>query len=199
MNLRRLTFLGLFSRFKTPKATVTLKTQSDQGVLGENLEGFITVVAQEEFNATEIRAEFRCIEKRRKERWVYNKQLRRNIRHVYWDQATLHSSDPVASGQMHIVPGFRKDFPVVLNIPIAARESFDGMDANVTWFVKGVVAVDDRPDITSQTIEVQVVRSNAVTKTQEKEPMVPCVYCESLMAQSASFCPKCGAPRKTDQ
>jgi hypothetical protein len=190
--------LGLFSRFKTPKATVTLKTQSDRAELGENLEGIITVVAREEFDATEIRAELRCVEKRRKEKWVYNKKLRRNIRHVYWDQVTLHSSDPVASGQIHIVPGFKKDFPIVLGIPIAGRESFDGMDANVTWFVKGVVAVDDRPDITSQTTEVQVIRASAVSKTQEKEiAMIPCVYCESLISQVASFCPKCGAPRKT--
>ena len=190
--------MGFLSRFKTPKASVTLKTRSDHAELGENLEGIITVVAREEFDAAQIRAELRCIEKRRKESWVYNEQLKRNIRHVYWDQVTLHSSDPVASGQMHIIPGFKKDFPIVLSIPIAGRESFDGMDANVTWFVKGVVAVDDRPDITSQTIEVQVVRSNAVTKTQEKEmALIPCVYCESLMSQTASFCPKCGAPRKT--
>ena len=190
--------MGFLSRFKTPKVTVTLKTKSDHAELGENLEGVITVVAQEEFDATEIRVELRCIEKQRKERWVYNEQLRRNIRHVYWDQATLHSSDPKASGQIHIVPGFRKDFPIVISIPIAGRESFDGIDANVTWFAKGVVAVDDRPDITSQTMEVQVTMASSISKTQEKElPMIPCVYCESLMAQTVSFCPKCGAPRKT--
>jgi len=189
--------LGFLSRFKTPKATVTLKTQSDHAELGGNLEGVITVVAREEFDATQIRAELRCIEKQRKERWVYNQRLKRNIRQVYWDQAILHSSDSTASGQIHIVPGFKKDFPIVLSIPITGRESFDGMDANVTWFVKGVVAVDDRPDVTSQTMEVQVVRTSGVPKTQEKEvAMVPCVYCECLMAKTASFCPKCGAPRK---
>ncbi len=189
--------LGFLSRFKTPKATVTLKTQTDHVELGENLEGVITVVAKEEFDATEVRAELRCIEKRRKERWVYNKRLKRNIRQVYWDQATLHSSDPKACGQIHIVPGFKKEFPIVLSIPVAGRESFDGMDANVTWFVKGVVAVDNRPDITSQTIEIQVIRTSAESKIQEKEiAMIPCIYCESLMAQTASFCPKCGAPRK---
>ena len=190
--------MGFLSRFRTPKATVSLKIQTDHAELGENPKGVITVVSKEEFDATEIRAELRCIEKRRKERWVYNKQLKRNIRQVYWDRATLHSSDPKASGKIHIVPGFKKDFPIVLSIPIAGRESSDGMDANVTWFVKGVVAVDDRPDVTSQTMEVQVVRPSAVSKTQEKEiVMVPCVYCECLMKQTASFCPKCGAPRKT--
>ena len=190
--------MGFLSRFKTPKATVTLKTQTDHAELGGNLEGVINVVAKEEFDATQIRAELRCIEKQRKERWVYNERLKRNIRQVYWDQATLHSSDPIASGQIHIVPGFQKDFPIVLSIPIAGRESFDGMDANITWFVKGVVAVDDRPDITSQTIELQVIRASSASKTQEKElPIIPCVYCESLMPQTASFCPKCGAPRKT--
>ena len=190
--------MGFFSRFKKPKATVSLKTQSDHAELGEDLKGTISVVSREEFDSTEIRAELRCVEKRKKERWVYNKQLRRNIRRVYWDQATLHSSDPKASGQIHIVPGFKKDFPVVLSIPIAGRESFDGMDANVTWFVKGVVAVDDRPDVTSQTMELQVTRPSAVSKTKEKEiEMVSCLYCECLMPQTASFCPKCGAPRKT--
>ncbi len=190
--------MGFLSRFKTPKATVSLKTPADHAELGENLQGVITVVSQEEFDATEIRAELRCIEKQRRERWVYNKQLERNIRQVYWDQAILHSSDPKASGQIHVVPGFKRDFPVILNIPIAGRESYDGMDANVTWFVKGVVAVDDRPDITSKTIEIQVIRSSAASTTREKEVvMVPCVYCECLMAQTASECPKCGAPRKT--
>jgi len=191
-------FLGFFSRFKTPKATVSLKIQTNQVELGKNLEGVIAVVAQEEFDSTEIRAELRCVERQRKERWVYNKRLKRNIRQVYWDQATLHSSNPKACGQMHIVPGFRKDFPIVLNIPIGGRESFDGMDANITWSVKGVVAVDNRPDITSQTIEIQVIGASADSTTKEKEiAMIPCVYCESLIAQTASFCPKCGAPRKT--
>lgn len=26
--------------------------------------------------------------------------------------------------------------------------------------------------------------------------MVPCVYCQGLMPNTASFCPSCGAPRK---
>ena len=191
-------FLGFLERFKKPKGTISLKISTNHAELGENLEGVITVVSREEFDATGIRAELRCIEKRRKERLVYNKRLRRNIRQVYWDQATLHSSDPKASGQLHIVPGFKKEFPIVLNIPIAGRESYDGIDANVTWFVKGVVAVDDRPDITGKTLEVQVIRPGVGSKIQEKEPaMVPCIYCECLIAQTASFCPKCGAPRKT--
>jgi hypothetical protein len=190
--------LGFLGRFKKPKATVSLKTPADHAELGEDFEGVITVVSREEFDATEIRAELRCVEKRKKERWVYNKRLRRNIRQVYWDQATLHSSDPKASGQLHIVPGFKKDFPIVLNIPVAGRESYDGIDANVTWFVKGVVAVDDRPDITCKTLEVQVIRPVAGSKTHEKKTaMFPCIYCECLISQTASFCPKCGAPRKT--
>ena len=26
--------------------------------------------------------------------------------------------------------------------------------------------------------------------------MVPCIYCQGLMPNTASFCPSCGAPRK---
>jgi len=193
-----LTVLGFLDRFKTPKATVSLKLLADHAELGEKLKGTISVSSKEEFDATEIRAELRCVEKQKKERWIYDKRLGRNIRQVYWDQATLHSSDPKASDQMHIVPGLTKDFPIILNIPIAGRASYDGLDANVTWFVKGVVAVDDRPDITSNTFEVQVVPVSVGSKAKEKElEMVPCNYCECLMVITSSCCPKCGAPRKS--
>jgi hypothetical protein len=190
--------LGFFKRFKKPKATVSLRIPNDHAELGENLKCKIAVASKEEFDATEIRAELRCIEKRRKERWIYNKRLRRNIRQVYWDQATLHSSDPKASGQTHIVPGFKKEFPINLNIPIASRESYDGIDANVTWVVKGVVAVDDRPDVTGNTLEVQVIRPSLGSQTKEEETeMVPCEYCKCLIIITSSCCPKCGAPRKS--
>jgi hypothetical protein len=182
--------------FRKPKTTVKFEIPKTTVALGSSISGTITVSSKEEFDTTEIRAELRCIEKRRRERWVYNERLRRNVRRVYWDSATLISDDLKASGPMHIVPGFKKKFPINVNIPASGRETLDGIDANVSWFIKGVVGVDDRPDPTSDTIELQVIKATMVP-TKEEVEMVPCEYCRSLMPANSSSCPICGAPRKS--
>jgi hypothetical protein len=190
--------MGFFKRFKKPEASVSLAIPKSTVELGEDLKGAITVSCDDEFDATEVRAELRCVEKRRREKWVYDERRRRNVRRVYWDLATLHSADPKAGGRVHLVPGFKKTFPVKVNIPAGGRESFDGLDANVSWNIKGVVAIDGRPDVTSETMELQVIRSAAgpgAVKEKEIE-MVPCEYCGSLMPETATSCPNCGAPRK---
>jgi hypothetical protein len=187
--------LGFFKMFRKPKTTVKFEIPKRTLALGSSISGTITVSSKEEFDATEIRAELRCIEKRRRERWVYNERLRRDVRHVYWDSATLLSDDLKASGSLHIVPGFRKTFPIKVNIPASGRETLDGIDANVSWFIKGVVGVDDRPDPTSETIELQIIRAAAGVIKEEAE-MVPCEYCKALMPAKSSSCPICGAPRK---
>lgn len=164
--------------------------------LGSNTTVTITVSSKEEFDALEVRAELRCIEKRRRERWVYSERLRRNVRHVYWESATLLSEDLKASGPIHIVPGFKKKFPINVSIPASGRETVDGMDANVSWYIKGVVSVDNRPDPTSDTIELQIIRT-ANTVIKEEVEMVPCEYCKSLIPVTSSSCPICGAPRRS--
>jgi hypothetical protein len=181
--------------FRKPKTRVTLEIPRSSFSLGSSISGTITVSSKEEFDATEVRAELRCIEKRRRERWVYNERLRRDVRHVYWDSATLLSEDFKANGPLHIVPGFKKKFPIKVNIPAGGRETLDGIDASVSWFIKGVVAVDDRPDPISETIELQIIR--ATMPTNKEVEMVSCEYCRSLMPANSSLCPICGAPRKS--
>jgi len=190
--------MGLFKRFIKPKTTVSLTIPKSTFELGEDLKGVITVSSEEEFDATEVRAELRCIEKKKKERWEYDEHLRRNMQRVYWDQATLHSADPKASGPVHLVPGFQKTFPIGVNIPAGGRESFAAVDAGVTWSIKGVVAIKGRPDVTSEVIELQVIRpaAGAVVVKQKEVATVPCAYCRSLMPETATSCPNCGAPRK---
>jgi hypothetical protein len=188
--------VGFFKMFRKPKTAVKLEIKKRTVALGASTSGTITVSSKEEFDATEVRAELRCIEKRRRERWVYNERLRRDVRHVYWDSATLLSEDLKASTPLHIVPGFKKTFPIKVNIPAGGRETLDGIDASVSWFIKGVVGVDDRPDPTSETIELQIIRA-AMPTTKEEVEMVPCEYCRSLMPANSSSCPICGAPRKS--
>ncbi|MGD2066645.1 MAG: hypothetical protein PVI43_05695 [Candidatus Bathyarchaeota archaeon] len=188
--------MGFFKRFRKPKTNITFKIPTTTVALGSSINGTINISSKEEFDATEIRVELRCIEKRRREQWVYNQRLRRNVRHVYWDTETLLSEDLKASGPMHIVPGFRKTFPITVNIPASGRETLDGIDANVSWYIKAVVGVDDRPDPTGDTIELQITRATT-TVIKEEVKMVPCEYCRALMPQSSSSCPICGAPRQS--
>lgn len=129
---------------------------------------------------------------------VCNEKQKRKVRRVYWDVATLHSADPKAGGKIHIVPGFKKTFSITVNILAGGRESFDGLDANVHWSIKGVVAIKGRPDVTSETHELQVVKSTTTTTSaKEKDIMIQCEYCGSLNPQTATSCSNCGAPRKS--
>jgi hypothetical protein len=190
--------LGFLDRLRKPKASVSLTVPKKTQELGNDLSGEITVSCQDEFDATEVRAELRCIEKRRRERMVYNEKLKREVRQVYWDVATLHSADPKVSGEMHMLPGFRKTFPLSVNIPAGGRESFDGVDASVRWSIKGVIAIKGRPDVTSKTLELQAVRPTGGPAAAKKDvPMIACEYCEGLMPQTETSCPTCGAPRKS--
>ncbi len=196
-------FKKLTGKFTKPEASVSLTIPKSTFELGEDLKGAIVVSSREEFDATEVRAELRCVEKRKKEKSEWDERRRRNVRRTYWDQATLHSANPRTSGTLHLTSGFNKTFPFSVNIPAGGRESFDSVDGGVTWSVKGVVAIDGRPDITSETMELQVIRPAAApTIVKEKEiikevVMIPCEYCGGLMPQTATSCPNCGATRKT--
>ncbi|WNZ29594.1 MAG: hypothetical protein IAX21_01610 [Candidatus Bathyarchaeota archaeon] len=182
--------------FKKPKTEVKLELKKTSMPLGSKTVATITVSSKEEFDATEIRAELRCIEKVRRERWVYNERLRRNVRHVYWDSATLVCEDLKANGSIHIVPGFKKKFEIKVHISTSGRETFDGIDRNVSWLIKGVVAVNGRPDAVSETTKLQIFRPSGTANKEEIE-MVPCEYCRALIPVTSSACPICGAPRKS--
>jgi len=195
-------FKKLKDRFTTPKATVSLTIPKNTFELGEDLKGAIVMSSQEEFDATEVRAELRCTDKRRREKSEYDERQRRHVQRVYWETVALHSADPKVSGALHLTVGFNQTFPFSVNIPAGGQETFDSADASVTWSIKGVIAIEGRPDITSETTEIQVIKPPAApTIVKEKEivrevVMIPCAYCGTLMHQTAIFCPNCGARRK---
>jgi hypothetical protein len=194
-------FKKLTNRFTRPNANVSLTIPKSTFELGEDLKGAIAVSSEEEFDATEVRAELRCIEKKKKEKTEYDDEGRK-VHREYWDRATLHSANPRASGQLQLKAGFDKTFPFSINIPAGGRESYDSVDGGVTWLIKGVIAIDGRPDVTSETKEIQVVKPAAaptVVKEIVKEVvMIPCEYCGTLFSQLDSACPNCGATRKSN-
>lgn len=87
-------------------------------------------------------------------------------------------------------------------IPPAPRVTYSGIDQKLVWTIKGVVAVDGRPDVTTNTFEFQVVQPAPVVNQAPVQVVkevvivkIPCKYCQTLFNQLDTFCPNCGARR----
>ncbi len=119
------------------------------------------------------------------------------------ETAILYTAKPTLSGATHISNGETRNFPIKFNIPAGTRPTYQGFDRRVTWTIKGVVAVDGRPDVTSHTAEIQVVpppptvvTGQPVVKEVVREIVrIPCRYCGTLFDQVEIACPNCGAKR----
>jgi hypothetical protein len=196
--------MGFFKKIKdkltSPQATVTLKYGKSSYATGENFVGILSVSSWEDFDAKEIRCEIQCVEEAKKMKRVYEEALHREIDREYWDSATLFSAKPALNGAMHLNNGFAQEFPFSINIPVSGPASSRSMDHRVTWTVRGVIAVNGRPDVTSTTTELQVSPPSASPVITEREVvrevvMLPCKYCGGLMQQTETSCPRCGAKR----
>jgi len=193
-------FKKLKDRFTMPNASVTVQLSRTSFALGENIEGTLTAAANEEFDCTGIRLEFHCDEKKKRTDLQYDAVAKRQVWKEVQDSSTLWAAKPALSGPMHLTPGFSKSYPLVVNIPAGGRPTFHSVDDNVSWSLKGVIAVDGRPDVTSTTIEVQVLPPNASPVIREREIireviMIPCKYCGALMPETETACPNCGAKK----
>jgi len=193
-------FKRIRDKVTPPKVNISLKFKKSNFALGEDAEGTLTVTPEEEFDATEIRYELECVEEAKKIRRVYDERLHREVEQEFDGSANLYSVRPAISGPVHMIKGDAKDFPFSVNIPAAGRPTYKSIDAKVTWTVKGVIAVDGRPDATSEIVEVQVTQPSVTPVVKEKEVireviMIPCKYCGALMPQIETVCPTCGARR----
>jgi hypothetical protein len=193
-------FKKLTSKLTAPEANVQLKLGKYNVALGENLDGTLIVSSKEDFDAAEVRCEIQCVEQAKVIREEYDPELRRSVPREVQDSAVLFSARPVLSGPTHVANGETRDFPLNVNIPAGGRPTYQALDRRVTWTIKGVVAVDGRPDATSKVAEIQVVPAVAQPVIKEKEiirevVMIPCKYCGALMDQTVTVCPNCGAKR----
>lgn len=198
--------MSFFKAFKdkltSPKANVSLKLNKSSFTLGENVEGSLSIAADEQFDATEIRCEIQCVEEAKKIKRVYDESFHRYVDREYRESATLYAAKPQVSGPIKIDKGYSGSFPFNANIPAGGRPTYQGMDARLTWSIKGVMAIDGRPDVTSRITEIQVLPPSASPVIREKEVirevvMIPCKYCGGIMPQTATACPHCGAKRTT--
>lgn len=195
-------FLKKFTNHLTaPDASVQLRFTTYSVVLGENLQGSLDIAAEEDFVTTEVRCEIVCVEQAKVIREVYDAALKRSIPQVIDQTVVIYSAKPALTGPSHFAKGEKRSLPININIPAGARSTYTGLDHRVTWTIKGVLAVDGRPDRTTQVSEIQVISPTIQTQaTMQREVirtivMIPCKYCQGLMDQTLTVCPNCGAKR----
>lgn len=80
------------------------------------------------------------------------------------------------------------------------KPTYKGIDRRVVWSIKGVASVKGRPGAVSQVLEIQVTQPSATPIIKEKEivreiVMISCKYCGTLIPQTETVCPNCGARR----
>jgi len=183
-------------RFTTPNAGVTMQLSGSSFELGEDIKGMLTVRSNEDFDSTEIRLECQCVEKRKRMVPQYDAVVKHDVLREVEESSTLWSSRPVLSGALHLSPGFSQNYPITLNIPAGGRPTFHSIDQNVKWSIKGVIAVNGRPDVTSAETEIQVCPVGTSPKAMERPPaLVACEYCKALMPETETVCSNCGARR----
>ncbi len=188
------------NRFTAPEANVRLNLSNYSVSLGENLQGNLNVQSQEDFQTTEVRCEIVCTERARVLKQVYDPALKTSIPKLVDETSTLCDMKPSLAGPTHFVNGDNRNFPININIPAGAPPTCSSSDRRVTWTIKGVLAVDGRPDRTSQTNEIQVIAPTIQSAVVQREVvrtvvMIPCKYCQGLMDQTVTVCPNCGAQR----
>ena len=194
-------FLKKFTnKLTAPDASVQLRFTNYSVALGDNLQGTFNIASKEDFESTEIRCEIACVEQARVIREVYDPTLKRSIPRVVEESVVIYSAKPSLSGPSHFTNGEIRAVPMNINIPAGARPTYVGVDQRVTWTIKGVLAVDGRPDRTTETSEIQVLAPTVQAATVQREVvrtvvMIPCKYCQGLMDQTVTVCPNCGAKR----
>jgi len=197
-------FLKKFTnKLTAPDATVHLRFDNYSIILGNNLQGTLNIVSKEDFETTSVRCEIDCVERAKVIKNVYDPALKRSIPRVVEESCVIYSAKPTLSGPSHFSKGEARALPVNVSIPAGARPTYAGVDRNVTWTIKGVLAVDGRPDKTTDISEIQVLMPAPTVQAQtsvQKEiirtiVMIPCKYCQGLMDQTLTACPNCGAKR----
>lgn len=186
-------FRKLKEKVTPPKVNISVVLKKPFSALGDTLDGTVQVESQEEFDCTEVRCELECVEQVRRIRRVYNEALKREVEQQVWESAALFSAKPQLIGAMRIPEGFIQSYQFNIPIPPGAPPSLKSLDRVVAWSLKGVVAVDGRPDATSKTVEIQVAPPSQVQQAQSKT--VSCKYCGTVFPESESRCLNCGAPR----
>jgi hypothetical protein len=187
----------LESHLTAPKADANLQLLEQYAVLGDNLEGTFTVTSHETIDANEVRCELCCVETAQVIRNEYDPIAKRMVARQVTETKTIYQTNALCSPATQLVSGVSRAFKLSTNIPAGSRPTFTSINDNVEWQIKGVIAVHGRPDLTTKTIQFQVIPENQRPQNQApKIRLVNCEYCQAAMPETILACPNCGARRK---
>ncbi len=180
-----------------PKADANLQLLEQFVVIGDNLEGTFTVMPHETIDTDEVRCELNCIETAQVLRNEYDPVAKRMVARMVTETRTLYQANAICSPATQLINGVSRSFKLSTNIPFGSRPTFASINDNVEWQIKGVVAVHGRPDLTTPTIQFQVIPASERPANQApKIRLVNCEYCQAAMPETTLACPNCGARRK---
>jgi len=150
--------MGLFKRFKAPKATVSVTLDKPEYGHSEPITGTFDVSSSEEFDADELRIELWVTEETtaRGSVTIDTRAGRETKIVTVRESANIHKEKITVAGRTKITEGFNQQFPFSISIPSGVPPTYHGRNATNTWRMKGVIAVKGRPDVTSHDIEVQI-------------------------------------------
>jgi hypothetical protein len=185
-------FKAIRDKSTSPEAGISLKLNKTSFALGENIEGTLTVSSSEDFEVTEIRCEIERIEEAKRLKRVCDERFHTYTEKEFNESATLYSARPAVSGPLKMNDGYTGTFPLSLNIPAGGRPTYKSVDDNITWLIKGVIAIDGRLDITSMKTEIQVLQPSAAPA----EAVVKEVIREVVMIRASTVEPSCSKQKQ---
>ncbi len=190
----------IHNKVTAPDSNIVLNLDNWSVGPGQSLVGSLSISAREVFDCTEIRCEIECVETDRVIKYSYDPAAKRSLPYEAMETNIVCSLKPVLNGAARFNNGESRNFPVNILVPPGSQFTQQGVDRKIVWTIKGVVAVDGRPDITTHSTEFQVIQPSAITNQPQivKEVVVvkiPCKYCQTLFNQLDTACPNCGAKR----
>jgi hypothetical protein len=194
----------IHDRVTVPQGNLELTLDSWAIPLGQSLVGSLNFSAAEDFACTEARCEVECKETARVIKYSYDPNLKRSVPYEARETAVLYAAKPALCGPSHFSNGEKRSFPINITLPSASRITYSGIDKQVVWTIKGVIAIDGRPDKATNAVEFQVIQPVIQSTAPISQPQIvkeivivkiPCKYCQTLFNQVDTFCPNCGAKR----
>lgn len=198
-------FLSFFRKIKEklipPKASISLELEKWSFSPGETIQGNLVVRSDEEINATEIRCEIECVEEIKNRIREYDRSGKRIVEKEIWNRITHFSEKPAVCSSIRLRKGSMQTFLINLNLPVSAWLTCKEAGHRLTWKMKGVIAVDGRPDVTSKTIEIEVKEPQEIqqaypqtTQVATSSRMKAAKIQHSQISPLPTNCTRCGAP-----
>ena len=142
--------MGLFKKFEdhlvAPKADFVLQLLDSFVVLGDNLEGTLTVTPRETFDAEEVRCELSSLESAQVTRTEYDAAMKQMVTRQVTENRTLYQTKAVCCPATQLVNGVPRTFKVNVNVEDWPTFLADQRAKKLPVFYLGWIADYPSPD-----------------------------------------------------